>query len=69
MKAIWQWQFREFCQKIKIKNYYSFPIHPQTNRQVETANRVIKRILDVKLDKAKGVKQILKVKLEKTKRV
>ncbi|KAH9658287.1 Ribonuclease H [Citrus sinensis] len=47
-------KFREFCRKLKIKNCYSSPAHPQANGQVEAANRVIKQILKAKLEKAKG---------------
>ena len=46
--------FHEFCRKLKIKNCYFSPTHPQANGQVEAANRVIKQILKAKLEKAKG---------------
>ena len=35
-------KFREFCRKLKIKNCYSSPAHPQANGQVEASNRVVK---------------------------
>ena len=30
--------FRDFCSQLGIKNHYSFPAHPQANKQVEVTN-------------------------------
>ncbi|PNX58576.1 retrotransposon-related protein, partial [Trifolium pratense] len=45
---------REFMAKIGITQHFTSVEHPQTNGQVEAANRVILRGLKRRLDEAKG---------------
>ncbi|XP_008231854.1 PREDICTED: uncharacterized protein LOC103331021 [Prunus mume] len=47
-------KFRQFCSNIKIKLFFASPAHPQSNGQVEAVNKIIKKTLKTKLDKAKG---------------
>ncbi|CAL9023426.1 unnamed protein product, partial [Prunus brigantina] len=47
-------KFKQFCSNLKIKLCFAFPAHPQSNGQVEAVNKIIKRTLKTKLDKAKG---------------
>ncbi|CAL2237942.1 unnamed protein product [Prunus armeniaca] len=47
-------KFRQFCSNLKIKLCFSSPTHPQSNGQVEAVNKIIKKTLKTKLDKAKG---------------
>ena len=47
-------KFRDFCAELGIKNYYSFPAHPQSNGQEEVAIRTLKAALKTKLEDLKG---------------
>ncbi|CAL9011686.1 unnamed protein product, partial [Prunus brigantina] len=47
-------KFKQFCSNLKIKLCFASPAHPQSNGQVEAVNKIIKRTLKTKLDKAKG---------------
>ncbi|KAM1131923.1 hypothetical protein ACFX19_047090 [Malus domestica] len=47
-------KFRMFCSKFNINLCFASPAHPQSNGQVETINKIIKRTLKASLDKAKG---------------
>ena len=44
----------DFCQELKIKNLYSTPRYPQSNGQVEAANKTLLTALKKRLDSAKG---------------
>ncbi|KAH9729832.1 Ribonuclease H [Citrus sinensis] len=46
--------FRDFCQNLGIKLKYCSPAHPQSNGQVEAANKTIKRLLKTRLGAKKG---------------
>ena len=46
---------RDFCSELGIKNHYSSPAHPQTNRQVEVMNRTLLKIIKTRLEGAKGI--------------
>ena len=41
--------FRDFCQNLGIELKYCSPAHPQSNGQVEAANKIIKRLLKNRL--------------------
>ncbi|KAM1672306.1 hypothetical protein ACFXTN_037210 [Malus domestica] len=43
-----------FCSKFNINLCFASPAHPQSNRQVEAINKIIKRTLKTSLDKVKG---------------
>ena len=47
-------KFRDFCAKLRIKNYYLSPAHPQSNGQAEVTIRTLKAALKTKLEKLKG---------------
>ena len=47
-------KFRDFCAELGIKNYYSSPAHPQSNRQAEVTIRTLKVTLKTKLEDLKG---------------
>ncbi|KAB2629003.1 hypothetical protein D8674_033798 [Pyrus ussuriensis x Pyrus communis] len=47
-------KFRMFCSKFNINLCFASPAYPQSNRQVEAINKIIKRTLKTSLDKAKG---------------
>ena len=47
--------FRNFCSKLGIKNHYSSPAHPQVNGQVEVTNRTLLKIINTRLERAKGI--------------
>ena len=47
--------FKDFCSQLGIKNHYSSPAHPQTNRQVEVTNRSLLEIIKIRLEGAKSV--------------
>ncbi|XP_016651530.1 PREDICTED: uncharacterized protein LOC107881692 [Prunus mume] len=47
-------KFRQFCSNLKIKLCFASPAHPQSNSQVKAVNKIIKKTLKTKLDKAKG---------------
>lgn len=57
------WKFNEFLAGLDIKHRVTSVEHPQTNRQVEVANKVILSELKKKLDGAKGrwVEQLVEV--------
>ncbi|KAH9727588.1 Ribonuclease H [Citrus sinensis] len=46
--------FRDFCQNLGIELKYCSPAHPQSNGQVEAANKTIKRLLKTRLGVKKG---------------
>ena len=46
--------FRTFCSKLKIKNLYSTPRYPQSNKQIETTNKTLLFPLKKMLEKTKG---------------
>ena len=48
-KQFYNLKFRDFCAKLEIKNYYSSPAHPQSNRQAEVTIRTLKATLKTKL--------------------
>jgi len=47
-------QLGKLCTELRIKQVFASVEHPQTNGQVESANRVLLRGLKRRLDKAKG---------------
>ena len=47
--------FRDFCSQLGIKNHYSSLAHPQSNGQVEVANRSLLKIIKTRLEGAKGI--------------
>ena len=47
-------KFRDFCAELGIKNYYSSPAHPQSNRQAKVTIRALKTALKTKLEDLKG---------------
>ena len=49
------YNFRDFCQNLGIELKYCSPAHPQSNGQVEAANKIIKRLLKTRLGAKKGV--------------
>ena len=46
--------FRKFCQNLGVDLKFCTPAHPQTNGQVEAANKVIKKLLKIRLGEKKG---------------
>ena len=53
-KQFYNLKFKNFCAELGIKNYYSSPAHPQSNRQVEVTIRTLKAALKTKLENLKG---------------
>ncbi|CAL2229516.1 unnamed protein product [Prunus armeniaca] len=47
-------KFKQFCYNLKIRLCFPSPADPQSNSQVEAVNKIIKKTLKTKLDKAKG---------------
>ena len=47
-------KFKDFCAKLRIKNYYSSPAHPQSNGHVEVTIRTLKAALKTLLEDIKG---------------
>ncbi|KAI5342964.1 hypothetical protein L3X38_010840 [Prunus dulcis] len=47
-------KFKQFCSNLKIRLCFASPAHPQSNSQVEAVNKIIKKTLKTKLDKATG---------------
>jgi len=47
-------QFGKLCTEVSIKQVFAFVEHPQTNGQVESANKILLRGLKRMLEKAKG---------------
>jgi hypothetical protein len=46
--------FCMWCAELRIWNYYSTPIHPQANGQIEAKNKTLLKTLKKKLGKMKG---------------
>ncbi|KAH9802826.1 Ribonuclease H [Citrus sinensis] len=46
--------FREFCRNLGVDLKFCTPAHPQANGQVEAANKVIKKLLKIRLGEKKG---------------
>ncbi|XP_024195642.1 uncharacterized protein LOC112198758 [Rosa chinensis] len=46
---------RHYTENLGTRIFYVSLAHPQTNGQVEAVNKIIKKILKKKLDKAKGL--------------
>jgi hypothetical protein len=46
--------FRKWCAELRIRNYYSTPIHAPANGQVEATNKTLLKTLKKKLGKKKG---------------
>jgi ribonuclease HI len=46
--------FRKWCAELRIRNYYSTPIYPPANGQVEATNKTLLRTLKKKLGRKKG---------------
>ena len=47
-------KFGDFYAELGIRNYYSSPAHPQSNRQAEVTIRTLKAALKTKLEDLKG---------------
>ena len=47
--------FRDFCNQLGIKNYYSSPAYPQANGQVKVTNRSLLKLIKNWLEGAKGI--------------
>ena len=47
-------KFRDFCDELGFKNYYSSSAHSQSNGKVEVTIRTLKTTLKTKLDGLKG---------------
>ena len=47
-------KFRDLCAKLRFKNYYSSPAHPQSNGQAEVTIRTLKATLRTNLEDLKG---------------
>jgi hypothetical protein len=45
--------FRKWCAELQIRNYYSTPIHPPANGQVEATNKTLLKTLKKKLSRKK----------------
>nr|XP_025670157.1 uncharacterized protein LOC112769923 [Arachis hypogaea] len=48
-------KFREFLEGLRVSHRFSSVEHPQTNEQVESANKIIVKGLKKRLDEAKGL--------------
>ena len=46
--------FKTFCSELKLKNLYSTPWYPQSNRQAEATKKPLLSALKKRLEKAKG---------------
>jgi transposase InsO family protein len=46
--------FRKWCAELRIQNYYSTPIHPLANGQVEATNKTLFKTMKKKLGRKKG---------------
>lgn len=46
--------FREFCQNLGIELKFYSPAYPQSNGQVESTNKVIKKLLKTRLGEKNG---------------
>ncbi|KAL0385975.1 UNVERIFIED_CONTAM: hypothetical protein Sradi_2991800 [Sesamum radiatum] len=47
-------KFRQWCEELKIKQYYTSVATPQSNGQTEVTNRTILQSLKTRLEEAKG---------------
>ncbi|KAL0293068.1 UNVERIFIED_CONTAM: hypothetical protein Sradi_6958400 [Sesamum radiatum] len=47
-------KFRQWCEELKIKQYYTSVATPQSNGQTEVTNRIILQSLKTRLEEAKG---------------
>ncbi|KAL0403888.1 UNVERIFIED_CONTAM: hypothetical protein Sradi_2029600 [Sesamum radiatum] len=47
-------KFRQWCEELKIKQYYTSVATPQSNGQTEVTNRIILQSLKNRLEEAKG---------------
>ena len=47
-------KFKDFCAELGIKNYYSSPAHPQSNRKEKVTIRTLKATLKTKLEDLNG---------------
>ena len=47
--------FRDFCSQLGIKNHYSSPVDPQANEELKLTNRSLLKIINIRLDRAKGI--------------
>ena len=47
-------KFNNFCAELEIKNYYSSPAHPQSNKKAEVTIRTLNATLKTKLENLKG---------------
>ena len=48
-------RFKKFCAELGVKNYYSSPTHPQSNKQAEVTIRTLKAALKTKIENLKGI--------------
>ena len=46
--------FRTFCSKLNIKNYYSMPRYPQSNKQAKATNKTLLSVLKKIIKDVKG---------------
>jgi hypothetical protein len=46
--------FRKWCAELRIRNYYSTPIYPPANGEVEATNKTLLKTLKKKLGRKKG---------------
>ena len=46
--------YKRMCEELGIKTFFSSPVHPQANGQVEAVNKTIKTTLKTKLSNLKG---------------
>lgn len=54
-KQFANYSFREFCKNLITELKFCSLAHPQTNRQVEAANKTIKKLLKTRLGEKKGI--------------
>ncbi|KAL0409635.1 UNVERIFIED_CONTAM: hypothetical protein Sradi_1897900 [Sesamum radiatum] len=47
-------KFRQWCEELKIKQYYTSVATPQSNGQIEVTKRIILQSLKTRLEEAKG---------------
>lgn len=48
-------KFREFCVELGTQNHYSSPGHPHANGQTEITNCTLLKLINARLEGAKGV--------------
>ena len=56
--------FREFCQNLGVELKFCSPAHPHAKRQVEAANKVIKKLLKIRLGERKGYRVLWAYRIE-----